>query len=425
MPLVSSPTSAASVLLPPPGSGATGFSAHVAHYGAPPYGDPARLVHTLREAGLTGHGGAGFPTHRKLTAVADAGRRTGGPPVVVANGAEGEPASFKDKTLLSLSPHLVLDGLQLAAEAVGAAEAHLAVERGTGLRGAIEAALDRRAGHGADLVPVRLTEVPRRFLSGQSSALTRHIDGGPALPRHPDPSAHVSGVGRAPTLVQNVETLARLALIARYGAGWYRTAGTYDEPGGMLCTVHIAGRAPGVVEAAYGTPVRDLLPLDAGVQAVLVGGYHGAWIPADLAAGLRLSTAGLRPLGASPGAGVLAALPADRCGLRETARVLRYLALESAGQCGPCLNGLPRIAAAFAELALPRRSSGRVRADLARWAGLVEGRGACHHPDGTVRLVRSALTAFAAELDSHERYGRCTATNTAPLLPVPAEKEKK
>jgi NADH:ubiquinone oxidoreductase subunit F (NADH-binding) len=97
--------------------------------------------------------------------------------------------------------------------------------------------------------------------------------------------------------------------------------------------------------------------------------------------------------------------------------VVRYLALESAGQCGPCLNGLPRIAAALAEIAGGRARPQTV-ADVERWAGLVPGRGACHHPDGTVRFVRSALCAFAAEVDRHKR-GRCSATDTRPFLPVP------
>ena len=102
----------------------------------------------------------------------------------------------------------------------------------------------------------------------------------------------------------------------------------------------------------------------------------------------------------------------------ETARVVRYLALESAGQCGPCLNGLPRIAAGFVELATGRPRPTTIE-DLQRWSGLVTGRGACHHPDGTARFVRSALVTFAAEVDRHAR-GRCSATSTAPFLPIPA-----
>ncbi|WP_371545279.1 NADH-quinone oxidoreductase subunit E [Streptomyces sp. NBC_00554] len=394
------------IYMPPrllaPGGAPAGHTTHQQRYGPVSYGNPAHLLRTLAESGLTGRGGAAFPTYRKLVAVAEAGRRTGRAPVVVGNGAEGEPASHKDKTLLRLSPHLVLDGLQLAAEAVGAGEAYLAVEDGAT---PLETALTERH----DPLPVRIVRVPKRFLSGQSSALAQYISGQAALPRDQHPPVREQGVRRAPTLVQNVETLAHLALIARYGADWFRSQGTPTEPGSALCTVYAPGREVRVVEAPFGIPLHRLLPLD-GVGAVLLGGYHGTWLTAAEAATRTLTAADL-------GAGVLIALPADRCGLADTADVLRYLALESAGQCGPCLNGLPRIAAAFRTLAAPG-PQGTSRRDVARWAGLVEGRGACHHPDGTVRLVRSAFTTFAAELDAHAA-GHCTASDRRPLLPVP------
>jgi hypothetical protein len=138
--------------------------------------------------------------------LAEAGRRTGRAPVVVANGAEGEPASRKDKTLLALSPHLVLDGLQTAAPAVGAQEAYLAVEEGASY-------LESAAAHRKDPVAVQVVRLPKRFLSGQASALARFVGGGTALPAHQNPPVRERGVGRAPTLVQNVETLAHLALV--------------------------------------------------------------------------------------------------------------------------------------------------------------------------------------------------------------------
>ncbi|ELP69471.1 NADH-ubiquinone oxidoreductase-F iron-sulfur binding region domain-containing protein [Streptomyces turgidiscabies] len=402
-------TTYADVLMPPrllaPGGAPADSTTHEQRYGPVSYGDPAQLLRAVGESGLTGRGGAAFATYRKLVSVADAGGRTGRAPVVVANGAEGEPASRKDKTLLHLSPHLVLDGLQLAAEAVSAGEAYLAVEAGASH---LAAALTERR---RDPLPVKVVRVPRRFLSGQSSALASYVSGGAALPQYQRPPVRERGVRRAPTLVQNVETLAHLALIARYGADWFRAAGTPSEPGSALCTVHVPGREGRVVEAPFGMPIGRLLPLGP-TGAVLVGGYHGTWIPAPEAARLPLSNVHL-------GAGVLAVLSADHCGLAETGRVLRYLALQSAGQCGPCRNGLPRIAAAFRTLAAPG-PQGTVRADVARWAGLVEGRGACHHPDGTVRLVRSALTTFATELDAHAT-GYCTATDRTPLLPVPDE----
>ena len=221
-----------------------------------------------------------------------------------------------------------------------------------------------------------------------------------------------------PTLVQNVVTLAHLALIGRYGAAWFRSVGTADEPGSMLTTLHYADGSRDVAEVPLGTPVADLLRLDGQVQAVLAGGYHGTWLPAAQAAQLPLANAALRPLGAAVGAGVLAALPAGRCGVAETARVVRYLALESAGQCGPCFNGLPRMATALGNLAGPRPDP-QARADLERWSGLVVGRGACHHPEGTVRLVRSALQVFAGEIDRHAR-GQCTGSSRQPFLPLPA-----
>ena len=388
---------------------------HLGRFGAPPYrGAPRRLIGDVEAAGLTGRGGAAFPTHRKLAAMA---ADRGPAPVVIGNGAEGEPASSKDKSLLWFSPHLVLDGLQLAAEAVGSVTVALYIHRNPRLHARLAAAITERAAAGLDAAGVELIEAPHRFLAGEESALASRASGGPALPRFKPPRASQRGVAGRRTLVQNVETLAHLALIARYGPGWFRSAGTADEPGSMLATLHQADGRTGVVETMLGTPIADLLRLPA--QAVLVGGYHGTWLPGAQAERLPLSNAALRPLGAAVGAGVLAALPGDRCGLAETARVVRYLALESAGQCGPCFNGLPRMAGALAELAGPRPSP-PAYADLERWSGLMAGRGACHHPDGTVRLVGSTLRVFAAEID-HHAHGYCTGTSGRPFLPLPAD----
>jgi NADH:ubiquinone oxidoreductase subunit F (NADH-binding) len=409
-------------LLPGRGAVPVDLRTHLERFGRPPYrGRPATLIPVLRESGLTGRGGAAFPVHRKLTAVAEAGTR----PIVIGNGAEGEPASDKDKTLLRIAPHLVLDGLQLAAEAVGSRSVGLYLHRSSRLPEQLRLALAERAAAGIDRRPVEIIDAPGRFLAGEESALASRADGGPARPRFKEPRVFERGVAGRPTLVQNVETLAHLALIARYGAPWFRSLGTAGEPGTMLCTVHQADGTREVVEAALGTPLRDLVALDdraghrqrTAAGAVLVGGYHGAWLPAGPAARMTLSNAALRPAGGFVGAGVLVALPVDRCGIAETARVTRFLALESAGQCGPCFNGLPRIATALDELAGPRPDP-QVRADIQRWAGLVQGRGACHHPDGTVRFVRSALQVFAAEIERHAR-GRCTAPGAPPFLPLP------
>jgi NADH:ubiquinone oxidoreductase subunit F (NADH-binding) len=237
------------------------------------------------------------------------------------------------------------------------------------------------------------------------------------------PAVYERGVNRRPTLVQNVETLAHIALIARYGADWFRTAGTSQDPGTMLFTVSGAVRHPGVIEAPVGVTARQLLAQagwTAPLQALLVGGYHGSWLGVPAGLDLPLSAGALKPLGLSPGAGVVVAFPADSCGLVETSRVANYMADVSAGQCGPCLNGLPALAETFAALAALQRSP-RLTTRIEELCGLVQGRGACHHPDGTTRFVRSALVVFEAEVRAH-LAGRCTATSRQPVLPTPYER---
>jgi NADH:ubiquinone oxidoreductase subunit F (NADH-binding) len=401
----------------PGGGHDQGLAEHLRQHGLlPAPASAAVLIDEIGAAGLTGRGGAAFPTARKLAAVRAAGQVDA---VIAGNGAEGEPASRKDVTLLWHAPHLVLDGLQLAAGACDATAAVLYVHGGDpDLLGHLESAIGARQAAGADRLAVRLIEAPPRFLSGEESALVAHVSGGPAVPAFKQPRVFERGIGGRPTLVQNVETLAHMALIARHGAGWFRGVGTPDEPGSMLCTVQEADGRTWVAEATLGTLIGQLVRIDAGVQAVLTGGYHGGWLTAAEARQLPLANASLRPAGTFVGAGVLAALPATACGLAETANVARYLALESAGQCGPCLNGLPRIAAALGVLARPRPARAEL-ASVRRWAGLVTGRGACHHPDGTVRFVASALRVFAAEIAEHDR-GRCTGTTAASFLPVPA-----
>lgn len=391
------------------------LASHLAAYGTVPALGRGSLAELAEQAGLTGRGGAAFPTARKLATVG-ARRRA----VVVANASEGEPASLKDKALLRARPNLVLDGLQLAAAEVGAVRVVLYLHRDPRLSAELAAQLAQRQRAGVDLRPVEIVAAPHRFLAGEESALATKVSGGLALPRFTPPRVFEAGVDGAPTLVQNVETLAQLALLARFGPAWFRSAGSESEPGTMLTTLHTSGGRR-VAEAALGTPLAallgDLNSPTTPAAAVLVGGYHGVWLPADRARDLRLANADLRPHGAAVGAGVLAALPAGNCGLVETARVVRYLAAESAGQCGPCLNGLPAIANGLLELA-GTHPSDRVVADVQRWSGLVSGRGACHHPDGTIRLVRTALTVFAEEIARHQQ-GHCSASSNVAFLPVP------
>ncbi len=373
------------------------------------------LLDVLEAVGLTGRGGGHFPVATKWRALTEAARRGGRPPLVVANAAEGEPASAKDQVLLATRPHLVLDGLAATAAAVGAQETVLWLHGDAHLlhRRVHDALAERRAAGLAE-PRVRVFSAPAHYLAGESSAVVQALGGGPALPTSRRLPSVVSGVDGRPTLVHNVETLARTTLLARTGAARHRPT--------ALVTVVAAGRRT-VLEIDAAVPLRAAVllggwPVGSEPQAVLVGGYGGSWLPWERVADVGLAPETLGPAGASLGAGVLAPLPAEACGLAETARLTAYLSRSSARQCGPCLFGLDSLAETLARLAAGR---GR-RRDVERldgWAGEIDGRGACHHPDGAVRMVRSALSTFAADAEAHRRHRPCQGAPAAPLLPVP------
>ena len=389
---------------------------HVERHGALPGLDGAQVLDLVERSGLTGRGGAAFPVHRKLTAVAGgAGSR-----VVVANAAEGEPASAKDRTLLRVNPHLTLDGLQLVARAVGADAAYVYVHDEGTLPAVLRRAVQER--RVVDRVPVQVVTAAPAFVAGEESAVASRISGGPALPRSKPPRVFEAGVLGRPTLVQNAETLAHVAVLARIGPEEFRTVGPDSQPGTMLFTVSGGVHRPVVVEAPVGVHLDELLEMADGVSApvgaVLLGGYHGSWLSMQDARAVSLCNDALRPAGLSVGAGVVAVLPAAVCGVAETARIIRYLAAESAQQCGPCVFGMPAVAKTFTALA---GGAGRRRQRrLDHLVEVLERRGGCGHPDGSVRFLRSARRVFAGELELHAR-GRCSAVDHRPLLPTPGQ----
>lgn len=388
---------------------------HLATYGPLPDIAPEQLLSALDTSGLRGRGGAGFPTARKVRTVAAARR-----PILVANAMEGEPASRKDGVLATHRPHLILDGVLATARTIGARRAYVAVHRGSAAARSLRAALAERSDVGR--LTVSIDEPPARYVAGEESALVAWLNGRPAKPTFPH-RPFERGVDGRPTLVDNAETLAQIALLARFGPDWFRSVGVPAEPGTLLVTVGV-GRNATVVEIPVGLTLGTLLEglgwqRDA-VAAVLVGGYFGRWLPAEVAWRTPLSHGGLRAAGGLLGAGIVIPIRASACGLAETAHVLRYLANESAGQCGPCMFGLPAVAEAFHALSAGRIDE-RQLAGLGRWLDVVPGRGACRNPDGALQLAGSALTTFAEDLDGHLHGQPCAAaTLSRRLLPVPA-----
>ncbi|HEX4036336.1 MAG TPA: NADH-ubiquinone oxidoreductase-F iron-sulfur binding region domain-containing protein [Solirubrobacteraceae bacterium] len=395
---------------------------HLAEHGplpAPSELGAAALLSAVERAGLRGRGGAAFPAAVKMRAV----RSARGRPVVVANGCESEPMSAKDALLLHELPHLVLDGAALAARAVGASQVIVTYEgQNRDTRISLEHAIKQRQAAGADSVGFELFAAAEKFLTGQETSLISQINGGPPLPNFIPPRPTERGVRRRPTLVQNVETLAHLALIARRGADWYRRLGSAEEPGSTLVTVAGAVRSPGVYEIEIGTPLEALFEAAGGhsdeIAGLLVGGYFGSWLPAKLVGSVELSNAWLRAHRAALGCGVLVALPQSACPVAEVVRVAIYLATETANQCGPCVHGSAALARTLHAIALGKPPAG-AGADLRRWTSLLPGRGACHLPDGLSRFVATALATFTSQFEEHARRGPCRLCATEGLLVIP------
>lgn len=214
----------------------------------------------------------------------------------------------------------------------------------------------------------------------------------------------VSGVGGRPTLLSNGETFAQLAALVLDHAAGRAVPGTAAEPGTRLLSIGGSDGTTRVVEVAHGTPWRHVLAPEELAAPVLLGGYHGTWAPAGVLAELTVSHSDLTAVGLGLGAGVVLPLAAGSCPLAATAGVTRYLARQSAGRCGPCVHGLPALATALEAFL----AGGSVE-PVERLLELVEGRGACAHPDGTARLVASALAAFPDDVSAHAVGGCCVA----------------
>ena len=339
------------------------------------------------------------------------------------NASESEPESRKDRTLCRYRPHLVLDGAALLARSLGVDEVTLHTHRSAGSpSGPLSLAVVDRVRAGEPDPVWHLSEGPDRYVAGESSAVASFVDHGESRPRFTTEPLAVVGPSGRPTVVTNAETVAQLAVAARIGAVAWNALGAPSSPGPRLVTLAGAVPRPGdVLELTGPGTIGDLLTaggLTAAPAAVLVGGFGGTWVRGDEAWQTPFNRESLDCVGTSPGCGLLGVLPHDACPLRETARIVRYLAGESAGQCGSCVAGLPRLADGLEALArgtARRRAVGR----LAALADSVLGSGACAHPDGVVRLVHSTLDVFDDDVVRHLGGGPCRGSDHPPVLAVP------
>jgi NADH:ubiquinone oxidoreductase subunit F (NADH-binding) len=365
--------------------------------GYAPLGDAAGLAEAVHRAGLRGRGGAAFPMGRKIDAV----RAADGTPVVVANGEEGEPASAKDRWLLRNRPHLVLDGLRLAAAMVGTSEMIVYLSD-VATAASVRLALDELEGTGLFPAEVRIVEVAAAYVAGEASAVVQAINGGPALPTEKPPRPSEYGVDGRPTLISNVETLANLPIIQRMGPEAYRSVGTAGSPGTFLLTL-MGTWVAGLVEVPFGITIRDLLLRlgeDPGrVTGLLIGGYFAGVMGAH-ALDLPLDYDSFAAAGAGLGCAAIGVITEETCPVEVSAGVMAFLARESAGQCGSCFNGTAAMSAVLDALQHHQAEASDVER-LRKWAGFLRGRGACGTLDGATNVAASLLREFPGHVESH------------------------
>ncbi len=368
------------------------------------------VIAALQRDGVRGRGGANFPFAIKLQSIVDQRKK----PIIVVNAAEGEPASAKDLGLLSRNPHLILDGAISVARLVGGTEVIIWLHHGSPALDILRRAIDERVREVGD-ISIKVAQAPDRFVSGQVTSVVQGLSGGTALPYVLKEQPSVKGVNGRPTLISNAETYALVAMTLQHGAA---------SAGHLLTTVMDAAGNRTIIETIRGTAVSDVLSA-AGVsvanEPLLVGGYAGSWLTAH-----RLPSAVVDSIVATEpdirlGVALFAVADPSWCPVALTARIVTWLAGQSAGQCGPCAFGLPATAEALNRLAQGVGSS-TDRDHLVRWLPMLSGRGACAHPDGVVGLVRATGESFANHLWDHVNQVPCTsvrATYPWPALEVP------
>jgi NADH:ubiquinone oxidoreductase subunit F (NADH-binding) len=367
-----------------------------------PLPDTEALLRDVEASGLVGRGGAAFPLAVKLRTVRENGRLVAhvGGPVVVANGEEGEPASVKDRWLLRNRPHLVLDGLRLAAEVISADRAYVYVSDPESAH-SVETALGELDSE-IQGVTVQVLTVTPGYVAGEETAAVRVINGGPAKPTDKPPRPFEAGVDELPTLVSNVETLANLPYLQAQGAAAFRSQGTSLSTGTFLATITGGGKPPVLYELPHGLAFTELLALHGispdQVRGALMGGYFAGLLNRTVLE-TTLDHETMRRLGSGLGCGAVSVLT-DDCPVAVAAAVLAYFDRENAGQCGSCFNGTAAMAAAAGAL----RDGAATQEDvdrLRRWSVLLRGRGACATLDAATNIAASLLDQFPADVAAH------------------------
>jgi len=381
---------------------------------------PEGLLEAVQVSGLRGRGGAGFPTWKKWEMVCQQRERKR---YLCCNAAEDEPGTFKDRYLLRANPHQMIEGVLIAAFAIGAEEAYLFINcRYKEELAFMEAALgeSRRHGHWSDTpgesqsgVSLKICPSPGSYVAGEETALLEVIEGKVAAPRAKPPYyPAMHGLFGKPTVVNNAETLSNLPFIVRQGGQGFRQAGVQTSPGTMLFTLTGDVAKPGLYECPLGTSLRHLIEgLGGGIlggnhlKAVFPGGPSTPVLPADQL-DVSLDFDALKQVGSGLGTGAVIVMSEAACMVRVAIRYARFFARESCGQCPPCMLGTVHLAEILEKI-----ESGKGDAKdpglLKQACEMVKGRGQCFLLTGAAIAVESIFKHFRPEFDQHVQAGHC------------------
>jgi NADH-quinone oxidoreductase subunit F len=369
------------------------------------------ILEEVTVSGLRGRGGAGFPVGKKwsIAAETEADDR-----YVVCNAGEDEPGSFKDRVLIETRPHLVLEGMVLAARAISAKHAYLYLNETysdcfSRMTSAIEEA--KAAGHLEDLT-VTIHGAPTVYVAGEDSASLEVLEGKPPKPRQKPPYPATAGLFGKPTVVNNAETLANVPPIMRNGAVWFHGYGTTTTPGTMLFCLGDEMSTPGAYELPFGTPLRHLYEHVGGglkdggkLKAVLPGGPSCAFLTGNQL-DVSLDPESLKRAGSTLGCGVMRFYPEGTCMVEETLRIAQFFARETCGQCSAC-----RMETTMLATMLERIQQGKAdRALLDQFPKVIDfnrGKGYCALINMPGPPITSALRLFHEDFDHHIQYSTC------------------
>jgi NADH-quinone oxidoreductase subunit F len=382
---------------------------------------PAQIIDEVTRANLRGLGGAGFPTARKWSFIPKGSPK---PKYLVVNGDEGEPGTFKDRYILERDPHALIEGMIVAAYAIGSHKAYVYI-RGEYFRSAqrfgraVEEAYANGwlgkniQGSGFDL-DVVIHRGAGAYICGEETALLTSLEGGKGFPKIKPPFPAVSGLFQCPTIVNNVETLACLPYILREGAEHFASIGTPKQGGTRLFSVCGHVNRPGLYEAPVSVTLRELIEkYGQGVRdgrklkAVIPGGISAKVLTAD-EIDVRMDFDSLMAAGTMAGSGGVIVMDETTCMVEALQSAAKFFAHESCGQCSPCREGT-----GWVYRIMRRISEGRGRLqdldDLLAIARDMEGKTICVFADAAAWPVQSYITKFRAEFEEHIRTGRCVA----------------